>query len=45
MHVHIRRAFPRVRTISLLLRNMAWQDSHMHNVVLHERLVNDLGKV
>ncbi len=24
---------------------MAWQDLHMHNVVLHEHLVNGWGKV
>ncbi len=24
---------------------MAWQDLHMHNIVLHEHLVNGWGKV
>ncbi len=28
---------------SILLRNMAWQDSHMHMLSLHERLVNGWG--
>ncbi len=44
---HIRRAFLRAHDLPIkyIIANLAWQDSYMHNVVLHERLVNGWGKV